>query len=193
MNVYLLQIQTFSYYAIYSFLDFIAIFFYAVGALLAVIKVKQRIVNIVFVMLIITAFFGSLYQSRKIYSEGLQQHTFADGTNLLIRRAATVSLVMPRLEKDFPSIPPGFVIVLVNADLGAFGFDNRAIQYLYNFDAFEVLPPSAISYENGDWFFTTPDSAPRYLDPSLVVVYELIENDIVRRDLDDLVQPENVP
>ena len=193
LPVYLLPNHSYRYYAVYSLPAFAALLFYSLQYLLIILKADLRVSIAVFTILGCFAVIGSFIQSTRIFNEKLHQSTFSDGSSMLIRRAATVSLVMPRLEKDFPSIPPGFVIVLVNADLGAFGFDNRAIQYLYNFDAFEVLPPSAISYENGDWFFTTPESAPQYLDPSLVVVYELIENDIVRRDLDDLVQPENVP
>ena len=185
--------HTYRYYATFSLPAFLALFFYAIHYLLLYMKVSLRGELAVFFLFGCLAVGGSFIQSGRIFTEEINQNTFSDGTNLLFRRSATQVLVSEKLKKDFPTLPSGLVIVLVNADLGSFGFDNSALQYLFNDNSFEVLPPSAISYENGDWFFTTPDSAPQYLDPSLVVVYELIENDIVRRDLDDLVQPENVP
>lgn len=189
LPVYLLPNHTYRYYSTYSLPAFVALFFYLLDLFLTALKVRREVMIAVFAALAFIAVSGSVYQSSKIYSEGLHQSTFADGTNMLIRRAATVDLVMPQLKKDFPSIPPGFVVVLVNTDLGAFGAEYKGLRFLYNTDDIEVIPPSALSYENGDWFYSTPDSDPRYLDPSLVVVYELTEDEeIIRLDLDELLK-----
>jgi hypothetical protein len=186
LPAYFLPNHTYMYYATFSLPAFAALFFYAIQQLLIYFKASQRVGWTVFVLFGCLAVGGSFIQSSRIFSEELNQATFADGTNMLFRRAATQTLLSERLQKDFPTLPSGLVIVLVNADLGSFGQDNSALQYLFDGDAFELLPPSAVSYENGNWFFTTPDSAPRYLDPSLVVVYELTEDDILRLELDDL-------
>jgi hypothetical protein len=150
------------------------------------LKINQKFISAVFLITGLLAVVGSYYQSVRIFDEKLHQNIFADGSDMLIRRAATQILVTEKLQKDFPSLPPGFVIVLVNIDLGSFGYNNSALQYLYDSDEFEVLPPSAIYYDNGDWFFNSIDSDTQYLDPDLVVVYELMGNNIVRRDLFDL-------
>lgn len=191
LTVYFLPNHTFRYYTIYSLPAFAALFFYGVQYLFKWLKINQKIVSAVFFVFGLLAVVGSYHQSVRIFDEKLHQSIFADGSDMLIRRAATHTLVAEKLQKDFPSIPPGFVIVLVNIDLGSFGYNNSALQYLYGSDDFEVLPPSAVFYKNGDWFFNSADSDTQYLDPSLVVVYELMGNSIVRRDLFDLPQQIN--
>lgn len=193
LPVYLLPNHTYRYYLIYSLPAFAAIFFYSIHCMLGALKASPKIVSAGLIFAGCFALAGSSCQSNRIYNEKLEQNTFADGTNLLIRRAATIDLVSKKLHQDFQSLPPGLVIVLINADLGAFGVNNLVLQTQFDTDEFDVLPPSAISYENGDWSFTTPDSAPRYLDPSLAVVYELKDNSIVRHDLVDLLQPSTAP
>lgn len=186
LTVYFLPNHTFRYYSIYSLPAFAALFFYGIQYLLMRLKINRKIVPAVFFIFGFLAVVGSFYQSIRIFDEKLHQDIFADGSDMLIQRASTQTLVTEKLQMDFPSISPGFVIVLVNIDLGSFGADNSALQYLYDSDDFEVLPPSAIYYENGDWFFNSVDSDTQYLDPSLVVIYELTDNSIVRRDLFDL-------
>ncbi len=189
LTVIFLPNHTYRYYSIYSLPAFIALTIYGIQYLLAILKADQRIVFAFFSLMGLFAIAGSIYQSTRIFDEKMKQNTFADGTNMLIRRAATVELVMEKLQKDFPTPPSGFVIVLRNADLGAFS-NNSAIHYLYNDDTIDIYPPSAVSYLNGDWYLHTPDSDPLYLDPSLVAVYEPTENDIIRLELNDLIETE---
>lgn len=190
---YLLPNHTYRYYAAFSLPAFAALFFYAIRYLFSVMKVSQRVGLAVFVLLGCIAVGGSFIQSIRIFNDTVSQNSFADGTNLLIRRAATHGLVTERLRKDFPILPPGLVIVLVNADIGSFGYDNSALQYLFDSDAFELLPPSAVIFKNGSWYFLTPDSAPQYLDPSLAAVYELSDDTIIRRELVNLLEPTTLP
>lgn len=192
LTVYFLPNHTYRYYSIYSLPAFVALFFYSVQYILRTLKLDHRIVFAIISFIGLFAVIGSIYQSIRIFDEKLNQNTFADGTNMLIRRAATVALVTEKLQKDFPTLPSGFAIVLGNADLGAFS-NNSAIHYLYNDDTLDIYPPSAISYEYGDWRLHTSDSDPQYLAPSLVVVYELTEDGIVRLDLVDLLKPSIEP
>ncbi|MBE7433592.1 MAG: glycosyltransferase family 39 protein [Anaerolineales bacterium] len=192
LTVIFLPNHTYRYYSIYSLPAFIALFFYSVHYFFRFLKFNHKIVPVFFLFMGFFAVLGSAYQSHRIFDEKLRQSTFADGTNMLIRRAATAELVIAKLQKDFPTLPPGFVIVLGNADLGAFS-NNSAIHYLYDDDTIDLYPPSAISYENGDWHVHAVDSDPQYLDPSLVAVYELEEESIVRTDLFDLLEPSIEP
>lgn len=187
LAVYFLPNHTYRYYSIYALPAFIALFLYGVHYLFTSRQADKRIVFSIFMCLGLFAVVGSVYQSSRIFNEKLDQSTFADGSGMLVRRAATVSLVTERIQRDFPTLPPGFVIVLVNADLGSFGGHFSAFQYLYESDAFEVIPPSAVHFEHGEWYFNSPDSDIRYLDPSLTVVYELKDNDIVHLELTDLI------
>lgn len=187
LAVYFLPNHTYRYYSIYSLPAFIALFFYVVQYLLTYLKVKQSIVFVILTFLGLFAVTGAIYQSGKIFNEKINQRTFADGSGMLIRRAATVTLVTERIKQDFPDIPLNFVIVLAKTDMGSFGGHFSAFQYLYKSDAFEVITPSSIYSNNGDLYYRSPDSADRYLDPSLVVVYELVDNDIVRLELTDLI------
>ncbi len=187
MTVYFLPNHAYRYYSIYSLPAFVGLFFYTVHYFLVTLKVNQSVALVLFSFLGFFALSGSLYQSAQIFDEGLNQNTFADGTNMLIRRATTEMFVTDRLMEDFPSLPPGLVIVLVNGDIYSFGAGNTALQNLFGGDVFELVPLSAIHYQNENWYFETPSSAPRYLDPSLVVIYELNEDSIIRLDLVDLI------
>lgn len=193
LPAYFLPNHTYRYYATFSLPAFVALLFYAIQYLLNIMKVSQRAGWAVFALLGCIAVGGSFIQSIRIFDDKLSQNNFADGTNMLIRRAHTYKLVTESLQKDFPTLPSGLVIVLVNADIGSFGYDNSALQYLFDSNEFELLPPSAISFENGNWYYLTPDSEPQYLDPSLAAVYKLTEDDIVRLDLADLLQPASTP
>lgn len=187
MTVYFLPNHAYRYYSIYSVPAFVALFFYTIHYFLLTIKINQNIILVLLLFFGFFAFTGSFYQSKQIFNEGLKQSTFADGTNMLIRRAATETLVSDRLQEDFSSLPSGLVIVLVNADIYSFGPNNFALKQIFGDVAFELVPPSAIHYENENWYFETPDSDPQYLDPALVVIYELKENSIVRLDLDNIL------
>ncbi len=192
LTVYFLPNHTYRYYSIYSLPAFIALFFYSFQYTLKSLKLNHRIVSILLAFIGLFAVIGSIYQSNRIFDEKLNQSIFADGTNMLIRRAATVALVMDKLRVDFPVMPSGVVIVLGNIDLGSFS-NNSALHYFYNDDALDFYLPSDISYENGDWHLHTPDADPQYLDPSLIVVYELKEDRIVRLNLIDLLKPSTRP
>lgn len=191
-TVYFLPNHTYRYYSIYALPAFVALFFYCVQYLTQRLKLGSGILVAIISFVGLFSVGGSIYQSARIFEEKLNQNTFADGTNMLIRRAATVALVMEKLQNDFPTMSSGSVIVLENADLGAFSNDS-ALHYIYNDDTLGFYSPSAISYENGDWHLLTPDSDPLYLDPSLLVVYELKEDMVVRLSLADLLKPSIEP
>jgi len=193
LPAYFLPNHTYRYYATFSLPAFAALFFYSIQYLFRAIKISQRVELVVFVLLGCVAVGGSYIQGVRVFNDISSQNIFADGTNLLIRRAATHKLVTEKLHKDFPVLPPGLVIVLGNADIGSFGYDNSALQYLFGSDAFELLPPSAIRFENGNWYYLTPESAPQYLDPSLAAVYELRDETIIQRELFDLLEPTTSP
>lgn len=186
LTVIFLPNHTYRYYSVYSLPAFAALFFYSVHYLLSGLKADYKVILASLSFIGLFAAVGSIYQSIRIFDERLHQNTFADGTNMLIRRAATVEIVTERLQKDFPTLPPGFVIVLENTDLGAFGAYQSAFQYIYDTDAFDVIDSSDMIYDNGEWYFRTPASAPQYLHPDLVVVYELTGDEIVRKNLNDL-------
>lgn len=193
LTVIFLPNHTYRYYSIYSLPAFIALFFYSVQYLLSRLKIDHRVILASISFIGLFAVFGSIYQSARIFDEKLRQNTFADGTNMLIRRAATVEIVTERLRKDFSTLPAGFVIVLENTDLGAFGAYQSAFQYIYNTDDFDVINSTDVIYDDGEWYFKTQTSDPQYLHPDQVVVYELTGDDIVRITLNDLPAHSLVP
>ncbi len=66
----------------------------------------------------------AVLQSYRILGQGLAQVTLADGTNGLVKRAATVEIVRGGLLEQLPSPPERAVILLGGVDLWAFSKDS---------------------------------------------------------------------
>lgn len=193
LPVYLLPNHSYRYYAVYSLPAFTALFYYAFHCLLSTLNVDRKFIFTVFALTGMFATVGSYQQSARIFEEGLEQNTLADGTNMLVRRATTVSIVSKQLHDDFPALAPDSLIVLKNVDLGAFGGDYSAIHYLYNEGTLSVHPPSDLVHVDGDWFVKTPGSDPLYVDPSRVIAYEMKGNDLILVGLSDLLDASGAP
>lgn len=68
---------------------------------------------------------GSAYVSYSLHREGLLQRTLYDGTNMLIRRTATVRIVRRDLLNHRGSFPPDSVLIFKNVDLWSFSKDSE--------------------------------------------------------------------
>ena len=199
LPVILFSNHTYRYYATYSLPALVGCLLYASRRTLESFGIGQAATSAILVFFSCFAVAGSVIQANRIYLEGLNQRTLADGTNALIRRAAVVSIVQDGLKQYVPTPPRGAVILIGSADLWSFDKD-RGLQFWYDDGSIHVYALDELKTDNGRAFIENPveDQGQAYtggvhkrvfLDPSRVFAFRVSEGRLIAVDLEQITQP----
>ena len=131
--------RSFRYYTIYSLPAFIGITFLLLQFVGDFARLKRRYLNAVIVAIASAAVILSLIQTHKVLEEGLDQTTGVDGTNLLVKKGATVKRVHDGLMRHLPTPPNNADIFIVGANMGAIGISS-AVRVWYDDESLNVYP-----------------------------------------------------
>ena len=122
---------------------------------------------------------------------------YREGTNDLVRRAATVVAVRDGLLKAHSTLPPGSQLLLKGVDLVAFG-DAYGVRVWYREPTIDIVRPRDLVENCGRWFLrrdTTPDEVVELAGPHserptrdsiLLLSCELRANRLVEVSEDDV-------
>ncbi len=116
--------HTYRYYALYSLPAFIAIVLVSLRVLLDAMRMPRMRVQRCIIALACLASLLSALQAHAMLRENFGQKTLADGTNWLIKRAATVIVVREGLQRQLPAPPEGATFLLGDCDLAAFDWES---------------------------------------------------------------------
>jgi hypothetical protein len=137
--IFLSSKRSFRYYAIYSLPAFVGTTFLQLCIIGDFARLKRRYLKAALVFITAAAVTLSLFQTRRILGEGLAQRTETDGTNWLIRKAATVTLLHDGLMRLLPNPPNDSNIFIAGANLGAIGMSS-AVRVWYDDKSLTVYP-----------------------------------------------------
>jgi hypothetical protein len=196
LHVLFLPNHKYRYYSTYSLPAFVGSILLLLKYILLSIEVKRRIIVTILILISSAAVIGSIFFGNQIYSEGLYQNTLCDGTNQLIRRASFVEIVRKGLNQYLPSDPSNSFIVIGNCDLWSFNKDSGP-QFWYNNGTIRVYALSDLKFENGLPYIDNPTenqvetftgsiSRRVFLNPSRLFVFQILNEEFVRVDLNKL-------
>jgi hypothetical protein len=100
----------------------------------------------------------SLLEANIMLREGLSQRTLADGTNYLVRRAATVEIVREGLMAALPAPPKGATIILDDVDLAAFDGASGP-RVWYRDGSIDVFPLDYFMHGGGAAYVLVPSES----------------------------------
>ena len=100
----------------------------------------------------------SLLEANIMLREGLAQRTLADGTNHLVRRAATVEIVRDGLMAALPAPPKGAAIILDDVDLAAFDGASGP-RVWYRDGSIDVFPLDYLMHGGGVAYVLVPSES----------------------------------
>ena len=156
--------HTYRYYAIYALPAFIGSFLLLIKYFLLVFNMRQGLVTATLIGISLLAVFESTFCGNKIYLEGLNQKTLADGTNYLIRRAAFVKIIQSGLKAQKPTLPSNSIIFIGDADISSFNKDSGP-RVWYNDYTIRVYSLHDLKYKNDRPYISNPIEGQTQHDP----------------------------
>ncbi|MFH1153021.1 MAG: hypothetical protein V1793_04320 [Pseudomonadota bacterium] len=138
LPVFFLRNHLFRYYGIYSLPAFITSFLVLFRYVLCSLHIRGKAVPVILIFICSLAVTGSVFQSNRIYAEGLNQTVLTDGTNGLIRKAAYVDIVSKGLKRYLPNPPSNSILIFDTIDIWSFN-KNSGPQVWYNDTTLGVL------------------------------------------------------
>jgi hypothetical protein len=197
LPVLFLPNHTYRYYATYSLPAFIGSFFFLIKCAFLSFDVKRKAIVAILISINFFAVFGSILQGNQVYRDKLYQNTLSDGTNGLIRKAALVDIVCKGLKQYLPSAQSNSIIVIGNVDLWSFHKDSGP-QFWYNDSTIRVYALRNLKYKEGKWYIenpiqnklqakTRPINKKIFLNPSMLFIYKVLNERLIRIDLKEFI------
>jgi len=176
--------HVYRYYAIFALPAFIGMVFLQLRILCESARCRRGTGGTILAVVAGGAAILSLLEANILLREGLAQRTLADGTNQLIRRAATVQIVRENLMAALPAPPKGVTIILGDVDLAAFDGASGP-RVWYHDGSIDVFPLDYLMHGGGATYVLVPresggrgySSARRDridLDPAKIFAYRLV-------------------
>ena len=190
--------HSYRYYAMYALPAFIGIVLLQVRLLSGSVRVGRRAGRALVVCVAAGAVILSLLQSHKMLHEGRGQRTLADGTNGLIRKAASVEIVHDSLMKRLPTLPRDATILLGDAEMGSFDKDS-GFRVWYGDQSINVYSLNDfVCDETGSYVLVPIENEARgiggaslkkiYLDPDKIYVFRVDETGLRPVNLDNMLK-----
>jgi hypothetical protein len=189
LPVLFLPNHAYRYYAVYSLPAFVGIILLLLKNVLLFLRLRERAIIAVLAACASCAVIGSAIQADRIYREGIDYHTLADGTNSLIRRAAFVAIVRRGLAEQLPNIPPGSEIVIGGADLWSFD-KNSGPQFWYHDGTIRLYELGDLGFDDGRPYIQNPIESQVqtytgstkgriYLDPLHLFIFKVLNGRLI--------------
>ena len=190
--------HSYRYYAMYALPAFIGIVLLQVRLLSDSVRLGRRGGRALVVCVAAGAVILSVLQSHKMLHEGRGQRTLADGTNGLIRKAASVEIVHDSLMKKLPTLPRDATILLGDAEMGSFDKDS-GFRVWYGDQSINVYSLNDfVCDETGAYVLVPIENEARgiggarlkkiYLDPDKIYVFRLDETGLRPVNLDNMLK-----
>lgn len=152
--VFLAQ-HEYRYYVTFGLPAFIAIALLLFDNLVDSVNLSARIRNGVLSFVVMLVVSASIIQANRIYAQGLKFSIMADGTNLLVKRAAVVRVVWEGLLSAAPNPKEGTVFLLGNVDLWAFDKDSGP-RLWYGDNSIRVYPLESLRGDETGYYIKNP-------------------------------------